>query len=72
MAGRGNPALTKVGMMNKHKIVYTIKLKFDNVADINLQEQAINLDIKNNQNLFGAKEIWLDDIEEWGLHERKI
>lgn len=58
--------------MSKHKIVYTIQLKFDDVENKELHFQAINNDVKNNKHLFGAKEIWIDDSEEWGLHERKI
>lgn len=56
----------------KHKIVYTIQMLFKDVKDKEKHIQALYLDLKNNKNLFGASDVWVEDIEDWGLNERTV
>lgn len=55
-------------------MIFTIKLKFKKVDEDqkDLIEQDINQEIKQNQKLWGADEVWLDDIEEVEDTDEKI
>ena len=41
-----------------------LSLYFNDVKDVELLTQSLNLDVKNNQNLFKATELILDDVVE--------
>jgi len=55
-------------------MVYTIKLKFNEGARLKPHEkkeyfkdiihQDVNLELKQNPHLFGADEVWLDEVED--------
>ena len=55
-------------------MIYTIKLKFNEGARLKPHErkkyfkdivhQDVNLELKQNPNLFGVDEVWLDEVED--------
>ena len=44
-------------------MIFTIKLKFENTPDKEIVYQDVNLELKQNPKLWGADEVWLDDVE---------
>ena len=49
-------------------MIFTIKLKFENTPDKEIVYQDVNLELKQNPKLWGADEVWLDDVENsWAL-----
>lgn len=55
-------------------MIFIIKLEFKKVDEDqkDLIEQDINQEIKQNQKLWGADKVWLDDIEEVEYTDEKI
>ena len=55
-------------------MIYTIKLKFNEGARLkpferkkyfkDIVHQDVNQELKQNPNLFGADEVWLDEVED--------
>jgi len=50
-------------MSNNDDMIFTIKLRFKDTPTKEMVYQDINLELKQNPKLWGAEEVWLDDVE---------
>lgn len=49
-------------VLHKNTSIYTLQLLFEKNDNPELLNQSVNVDIKNNQNLFGANQVILEDV----------